>query len=223
MRRATDTARMSSITYIHPVDANAAALSRTLGLAILLGAAIGVVARVAEVSQLAFGPYALSGNGALAVPAILAPVALYIGWIRPLRRRGAPWTLAMVLHLLGLEIGIALGQTVAGASTSQGLAIGAAFLVPVAVIAAITIVVLRRWHVDVEIRLITIAFMASLLLGGIPAIAAFGGAGMSGIAVGASAVHASRSRPRVRVALGVALFLLMVVTVFGTPIALSVR
>ena len=56
---------------------------------LLVGAVIAVVTVVHEHSQVGFGAYALYGNGALIVPSLLAPYALYPGWTAVLRRRGS--------------------------------------------------------------------------------------------------------------------------------------
>lgn len=51
-----------------------------LGGGIGAGIAIGIAMRLVETSRIAFGPYALYGNGALVVPALLGPLGLFVGW-----------------------------------------------------------------------------------------------------------------------------------------------
>ena len=224
-RRITDRpAAGTPIAQIRPVvDLTTVALARGLALALAGGALIGALARAVEVSRLELGPYALYGNGALAVPAVLTPLAIFAGWTVPLRRRGQPWVLSMVLHLLGLALGMALGQLVLGGDAQVGLAMGAIFLVPSAVVAAITILALRRVRITVERSALVTAFVASLLVPAVPAVAALGGLGASGIAVGVSAAYGSRESVSVRVALGSALLALMLISVFVVPLLFGPR
>lgn len=58
----------------------------------VVGSIVAVVTIAAENSRIAFGSYALYGNGALIVPAILAPLGLYPGWTWLLAREARPPT-----------------------------------------------------------------------------------------------------------------------------------
>ncbi len=68
------------------------------------GAVIAVLAFVAEHSRIGVGDYALYGNGALIVPAVLAPWALYWGWTEIHARGGR--ALEMAIFVIGLHFGV---------------------------------------------------------------------------------------------------------------------
>ena len=59
-----------------------------------------------EHSQIAFNSYALFGNGALIVPALLAPFAIYPGWVWALRR--GQRALELGLFVAGLHFGVGM-------------------------------------------------------------------------------------------------------------------
>ena len=69
------------------------------------GLTVAALAVGAEHSRIAFGSYALYGNGALIVPAILCPFALYPGWAWILGRAGDR-RLEAALYTLGLYFGV---------------------------------------------------------------------------------------------------------------------
>lgn len=70
------------------------------------GALIAVLAFLAEHSRIAIGSYALYGNGAIIVPALLTPWAVYWGWTH-LLARGGP-ALELALFVVGLHLGVGL-------------------------------------------------------------------------------------------------------------------
>ena len=72
----------------------------------LAGTLIAALTLLAEHSRLAFNSFALFGNGALLVPALLAPFSLYPGWVWALHRGGR--ALELALFVLGLHFGIGM-------------------------------------------------------------------------------------------------------------------
>lgn len=187
---------------------------------LVAGTAIGAASRSVETSRIAFGPYALYGNGALAIPAVLGPVAIFAGWAWLMRALPAA-TLPMALYVIGLDLGGGLGYALLAGQgffppmIVMGFGI---FLVPTAVIAALTIWVLRRTSLAASTRALAIAFVGSAVLFAIPPLAFFGGFGGSGIPVGAGLVAARHASSAAAVAVGVAVALLAVVQVFALPI-----
>ncbi|HKY51996.1 MAG TPA: hypothetical protein VJP45_12130, partial [Candidatus Limnocylindria bacterium] len=125
-----------------------------LALALLFGYLAGLLvsltAYAAERSRIAFDGYALSGNGALIVPVMLAPFALYPGWVW-LMSQGGDRRLDCALYTLGLHLGVGMwgvlsaildpqGPAVTAASLAPGILLsGAFFVVPAALVAAGTL------------------------------------------------------------------------------------
>src|SRR2546430_17686531 len=70
----------------------------------IAGTLIAVLTILAEHYGPTFGRYALLGNGALIVPALLAPFAIFVGWTWALRRGGHALELAM--FVVGLHFGV---------------------------------------------------------------------------------------------------------------------
>ena len=54
-----------------------------VGAGVLAGAIGAVLTVLAEHSRIAFGSYTLFGNGALIVPGLFAPYAIFAGWTIP--------------------------------------------------------------------------------------------------------------------------------------------
>ncbi len=75
-----------------------------VGAGLLAGATIAVLTVALEHSPIAFGAYALYGNGSLIAPSLLAPFALYPGWTWILRRGGH--ALELALYVVGLHFGV---------------------------------------------------------------------------------------------------------------------
>ncbi|MFN2521223.1 MAG: hypothetical protein ABR525_09275 [Candidatus Limnocylindria bacterium] len=215
------------------------------------GVVIALVTAGVERSRIAFGPYALFGNGALAVPSILVPLALFIGWIALLRRSDRAPRLPMTVYALGLALGSAvwgiLDQGLPG--IIGGVFTGALFVIPTALLAAATIAVFRATRIPTNVLTVSAALVLGTLIVLIPPLSSFGGLGIGGIAAGAATTAASRrggilpgaaataaSRGTsisatapltatsrggdnpVTVALGFALFALMLAQVFALPI-----
>jgi hypothetical protein len=77
-----------------------------VGAGLLAGAIGAVLTVLAEHSQIAFGSYSLFGNGALIVPGLVAPYAIFAGWTWAIRRGGR--ALELALFVVGLHFGLGL-------------------------------------------------------------------------------------------------------------------
>jgi hypothetical protein len=186
-------------------------------LAVVAGYAAGFLIAVAtvaaETSRIAFGNYALYGNGAIIVPAILAPFALYPGWIGVMMR-GGDHRLEAAMYTLGLHLGVGMvsvievlvnpqpNSTLLGALPGLLLA-GTLFVIPAALFAAATLWLIRSGRLNVTPLTaafgIVIATLLSLLFG----------AGL-GILSGA-AIALALERPERRTTIGLALFALLLI------------
>jgi hypothetical protein len=186
-------------------------------LAVVAGYAAGFLIAVAtvaaETSRIAFGNYALYGNGAIIVPAILAPFALYPGWIGVMIR-GGDRRLEAAMYTLGLHLGVGMvsvievlvnpqpNSTLLGALPGLLLA-GTLFVIPAALFAAATLWLIRSGRLTVTPLTaafgIVIATLLSLLFG----------AGL-GILSGA-AIALALERPERRTTIGLALFALLLI------------
>jgi len=180
----------------------------------LAGTVVAVIAVAAEHSRIALGGYALSGNGALIVPAILAPFALYPGWSWLLAREGDR-RLEAALYTLGLHFGVGMAGVldaiffpqsidVTLASAIPGLVLtGALFVIPAAFFAAATLWLIRSGRLAVTPRSaafgIVIAAPTALLFG----------AGLGILSGGAVAL--ALDRPARRATIGVVLLVLVIV------------
>ncbi len=185
------------------------------------GVAIALVTSAAERSRIAFGPFALYGNGALGVPAFLVPVALFIGWAGLLRGRGRAPVVPMLLFALGLAVGSGawgiLDQGLPG--IVGGIFTGLLFVIPTALLAVATIALFRSRRIPTNPVAVSAALVLGTLVLLIPPVSYLGGFGVGGIASGAATVAASRggSIPAA-FALGLALLALMLAQAFALPI-----
>ncbi len=138
------------------------------------GALVAVLAFLAEHSRIAFGSYALYGNGALIVPAILAPWALYWGWTWILSRGGR--ALEMALFVVGLHFGVGIiavldvlfspqrpGVTIADAIPGLALT-GTLFVIPGALLAGLTYELFARRIAFTSVSVFAAAFIAAILV-----------------------------------------------------------
>ena len=180
----------------------------------LAGTVVAALAIAAEHSRIAFGSYALSGNGALIVPAILAPFALYPGWSWLLAREGDR-RLEAALYTLGLHFGVGMTSVldavffpqsadVTLASALPGFVLtGALFVIPAAFFAAVTLWLVRSERLAITPLSaafgIVIAALTALLFG----------AGLGILSGGAVAL--ALDRPARRPMIGVVLLVLLIV------------
>ena len=180
-------------------------------LAFLAGGAIGLaillLTQILSDTRLAFGPWALNGNGALAMPFVGFPLAIYAGWTR-LADGHAGRDLAW--YLASFSSGLVLGA---------GL-LGLFFALPmVLVTAAVYATWLRGSSVQRSDRLLWIAFAASVIIGALPVLGLFGVALLPG-----SLVLLARDKPAAaRARLGALLVLATLLIVFAVPLVLFRR
>src|SRR5204863_784678 len=74
-----------------------------------IGLAILLLTQVLSDTRIAFGPWALNGNGALAVPFLGFPLAIYAGWVLLSDRFGGrDRTTALIAFSIGLLLAAAL-------------------------------------------------------------------------------------------------------------------
>ncbi|HEX9437673.1 MAG TPA: hypothetical protein VGA16_11005 [Candidatus Limnocylindria bacterium] len=186
------------------------------------GALMGAVTRSVETSRLAFGPYALYGNGALAIPMILAPIALYVGWSW-LMRRAHGLTDQLAIYVLGLILGTGLGYGAAmGAPSSMmsGILGLGLFVMPATLFAGLAVVVLRSRGLT-STGALAAAFIAGGVLAAVPPFAFAGGFGVTGISAGAMVLASERASLKAAVALGAAMALFAVVQAFAFPLLVA--
>ncbi len=180
----------------------------------IAGLAISILAVAAENSRIAFGSYALYGNGALIVPAILAPFALYPGWVWLLAREGDR-RLEAAVYAVGLHFGVGMwgvlevllfpqSTDVTVLSALPGFLLsGALFVLPAALLAAGTLWLVRSRHVAMTPLAAAFGFV----------IAAFTGL-LFGLGLGilsGGAVAMALDRPARRTQIGIALLVLLIV------------
>jgi hypothetical protein len=180
----------------------------------LAGLVVAVLTVSAEHSRIGFGGYALSGNGALIVPAILAPFALYPGWAWLLAHAGDR-RLEAALYTLGLHLGVgtlSVIETVLFPQTADvtllsavpGLLLtGTLFVIPAALFAAATLWLIRSGRLTITPLTaafgIVIAALTALLFG----------AGLGILSGGAVAM--ALERPARGMMIGVVLLLVLIV------------
>jgi hypothetical protein len=187
-------------------------------IAVLAGYLAGLIVAVltvgAENSRIAFGDYALYGNGALVVPAILAPFALYPGWAWLLAQEGDR-RLEAALYTLGLHFGVGMVSVIEAVLFPQSVDVtllsavpgfvltGVLFVIPAALFGAATLWLVRSGHVPITPLTaafgIVIATLTALLFG----------AGLGILSGGAVAL--ALERPARRVTIGIALLVLLII------------
>ena len=178
----------------------------------LAGTLISVAAVLLEHSTIGFGEYVLYGNGALVVPAIVVPWALYWGWTWLLGRGGE--ALEMALFVAGLYFGIGMIAVLDTVLFPQqpGLGIvdalpgflltGTIYVIPTSLLAAAAYWLFASGRLVLgAATLFVAAFVAALLV-----IVYWIGLGI----LAGLTVDVARREPRRRVAVGVALFVLLV-------------
>jgi len=186
----------------------------------LAGLIVSGLTSAVENSRIAFGNIALYGNGALIVPIMLAPFALYPGWAWLLSRQGDR-RLEAALYTLGLALGVGTPGMIATIQYAQStdvplliavpgsLLIGALFVVPAALLAAGTLWLIRSGRLAVTPLTVAFAIVIAALTFTLL------GAGL-GILTG-GAIALALERPTRRIAIGIAL-LALVILVGSAPI-----
>jgi hypothetical protein len=175
-------------------------------LTFLGGAAVGLaillLTQVLSDTRLAFGPWALNGNGALAVPFVGFPLAIYTGWTLVADRHDGR---ELALQLVAFSAGVTIGAWV----------LGILFALPVALATgAIYAIWMRGSPVKRSDALLWVAFGASIVLGALPILGLFGVALLPG-----SVILLARDRSgAARVGLGALLVAATMVIVFVVPL-----
>jgi hypothetical protein len=180
----------------------------------LAGVVVAALAIGAEHSRIAFGGYALYGNGALIVPAILAPFALYPGWSWLLAREQDS-RLEVALYTLGLHFGVGMTSvfdavlfpqsadvTILGALPGF-LLTGALFVIPAAFFAAVTVWLIRSGRLAIT----TLSAAFGIVIAALTAL--LFGAGLGILSGGAVAL--ALERPARRLTIGLVLLVLLIV------------
>ncbi|MHB8632231.1 MAG: hypothetical protein ACYC9W_09915 [Candidatus Limnocylindria bacterium] len=167
-----------------------------------VGLAIFLLTLVLSDIQLALGPWALNGNGALAVPFLGFPVALYAGWtMLGDRHAGRDLALQVVALSLGLIVGAGL----------LGLFLGLPMALLTGAIYALLVRGLRGSRRD---AVLWVAFAASVLIGSLPVVGLFG----VGLLPASLILLARPKRAAARVGLGALLVVATTLIVFGIPL-----
>lgn len=176
------------------------------------GTLISILAVLAEHSRIAYGAYALYGNGAIIVPALLAPWALYWGWTWVLGRAGR--ALEMALFVVGLHFGVGMtvvldalffpqqtGITIADALPGLALT-GTIWVIPSALLAA-----LAYWLFSGRLGLTSWNVFAAAFIAAVLVVLYWVGLGI----LAGLCVAAARRDPSRRGRIGAALLVLLVV------------
>lgn len=174
-------------------------------LAFLVGGAAGfailLLFQVLSETRLTVGPWALNGNGALAVPFVGFPLAIYAGWT------------ALADRAAGRELAIRIASYTAGLILGS-FPLGLFFALPMALVAGAVYLTWSRGSVGRTDRLLWIAFAVSVLLGAVPVLGLFGVALLPG-----SLILLARGRSRsVRIGLGALLVAATMLIVFVVPL-----
>ena len=180
---------------------------------VLAGTLIALLMVLIEHSQIAFNSYALFGNGALIVPALLAPFAIYPGWVWALRHGGR--ALELALFVVGLHFGVGmlsvLEVVLSPADTNLGLAdalpgflfSGSVFVLPAGLVAGAALWIGGR----VRGLSAAIAVVGGLIASAFMAVFFFAGLGI----LSGGAVALERRTPSRAVPIGAVLFVLIVI------------
>ena len=179
-------------------------------LAFLAGGAVGfailLLTQILSDTQIAFGPFALNGNGALALPVICFPLAIYVGWtLLGDRRQGRD----LAIQLVAFSVGLILGS----------FPLGLFFAFPMTLVtAAVYATWVRGSAVKRSDTVLWIAFAVSLVIGALPWLGLFGVAVLPG-----SLILLARTKSRgMRIGLGALLVVATVLIVFGVPLLFPV-
>jgi len=189
-------------------------IARAVLAGYLAGSIVAVLTVAAENSRIAFGGYALSGNGALIVPAILAPFMLYPGWAWLLAHDGDR-RLEAAIYTIGLHFGVGMISVIEAVLYPQSadvtlvsavpgfLLTGTLFVIPAALFAAGTLWLVRSGRVAITSLTAAFAVVISALT------ALLFGAGLGILSGGAIAL--ALERPARTTTIGVALLVLLII------------
>jgi hypothetical protein len=196
----------------------------------IAGLVFGVVIAAATVALEHYGPasdslhLSLNGNGAIAAPEILVPLAIFWGWSWIANAYAGRSIVPIALYTLGLFLGVSLIGPAdsyffpqAGAAFSVndfvgGLLQGSLFVGFVAVVAAPIYWILRS-RIGTSRILIWLLYLVSL---GIAVVPLFGTLVTGGLVAGVSNGHAWQ-RQGGRTLIAIIVIVIMVLAVFGIP------
>jgi hypothetical protein len=196
----------------------------------IAGLVFGVVIAAATVALEHYGPasdslrLSLNGNGAIAAPEILVPLAIFWGWSWIANAYAGRSIVPIALYTLGLFLGVSLIGPAdsfffpqAGAAFSVndfvgGLLQGSLFVGFVAVVAAPIYWILRS-RIGTSRILIWLLYLVSLAIAVVPL---FGTLVTGGLVAGVSNGHAWQ-RQGGRTLIAIIVIVIMVLAVFGIP------
>ena len=202
-------------------------------MAFVVGLVWGVVISGLQVASEHYGPslgpIALSGNGALGVPATLIPLAIFWGWTWVANRWSGRSLIPGVAFVAGLWLGTGLvapidvllypqGPDSTLANSVPGLLLsGAIFVLPLALIAAGVYWALRSDRLPAAGFIVLLLYVIGLALLMAPLLGPIIG---GGVIAGTAAGHVWR-RAGGQTMIGVFVLLLMLIAVYGVPYVLA--
>jgi hypothetical protein len=204
---------------------------------LVVGLVFGLLIAAATVAAEHYGPsfdslkLSLSGNGALSVPFVLVPLAIFWGWAWIDNRWAGRSVLPTVLYTLGLFVGVgAMGPADAalfpqgGGAPTLGVAdlLGGLFqaclFVGIPAVIAAPIYWVLRTRAGANRLLIWILYLVALAISVlVPLLGIFA---TGGIVAGTGAGHAWQ-RQGARSFVAIVVIVIMLLAVFGVPIVLS--
>jgi len=174
----------------------------TFLVAAAVGFAILVLTQLLSDTRLAVGPWALNGNGALAVPFVGFPLAIYIGWTQLADRYLGR---DLLLQLVAFSSGLTVGAWV----------LGLLFALPIALATgAVYAIWMRGSAVRRSDALLWVAYAASIVVGALPILGLFGVALLPGSLI----LLARDKSAAARIGLGAMLVAGTMVIVFVVPL-----
>jgi hypothetical protein len=197
---------------------------------LIAGLVFGVVIAAATIALEHYGPsieplhISLSGNGAIAVPEIFVPLAIFWGWSWIANLWAGRSLVPIIIYTLGVLLGVSLvgpvdayffPQSAAGLTVTDllaGLFQGILFVGFVAVIAAPIYWVLRS-RIGTSRILIWFLYLVSLVIAVLPL---FGTLVTGGLVAGVANGHAWQ-RQGGRTFIAIIVIVIMVLAVFGIP------
>ena len=198
-------------------------------MSFIAGLVWGLVVAAIEVASEhygpSFGPIAFNGNGALAAPLIIVPLAVFRGWTWITNRWSGRSLIPGIAFTVGLYLGVGAASPADAVLFPQGsgstlanslpalLATGAIFVLPVALIAAAIYWALRSERFPGTGLVITILYLIGVALSLYPQL---GTIVSGGIIAGTAAGHSWRVAGS-RLLISILVIILMAVAVVGIP------
>lgn len=168
------------------------------------------------------GPFALSGNGALAAAEILVPIAIFWGWSWATNRWSGRSLIPTTLYTLGLAVGVGIAVPIDAvfypansdstlSNSIPGLvATGTIFVLLPAIVAAAIYLPLKAGRIPTNAIVLAVGYLIGLPLGPLyPMIT-------MGTVAGTAAGHAWKS-PGAKTFIAILVVILMGIAIFGIP------